>query len=78
MLRFTVRFHRNTQTTDQDTLGLLLPATAEPEGYLAEQAKGNLRTLPGGESFFFEIELGALNSEETRSIASLIKMTIDA
>lgn len=66
------------RTADQDALGLVLPATAEPEGYLAEQAKGNLRTLPGGESFFFEIELGALNPDETQSIAGLVKTILDA
>ena len=33
------------RTPDQDTLGIILPATAESEGYTAEKAKGYLRTL---------------------------------
>ena len=33
------------RTPDQDALGLLLPATAEPEGYTAEKAKGNVKVL---------------------------------
>ena len=37
------------RTADQDALGMILPATAEPEGYHAEQAKGNIKTLPAGE-----------------------------
>jgi hypothetical protein len=66
------------RTADQDALGLVLPATAEPEGYLAEQAKGNLRTLQGGESFFFEIDMGSLNPEEAQSISRLVETIVNA
>jgi hypothetical protein len=52
------------RTPDQDALGLLLPATAEPEGYLAERAKGNLKVLPAGGQFHFELEMGALAPAE--------------
>jgi hypothetical protein len=52
------------RTPDQDALGLLLPATAEPEGYLAERAKGNLKVLPAGGQFHFELEIGALAPAE--------------
>ncbi|MBG7610121.1 MAG: hypothetical protein IZT55_04560 [Anaerolineae bacterium] len=31
------------RTKDQDALGIVFPATAETEGYLAEKAKGNIR-----------------------------------
>ena len=37
------------RTVDQDALGLVLPATAEPEGYLAEKAKDSGH---GGADFF--------------------------
>ena len=33
------------RTPDQDALGLVLPATAEPEGYTAEKAKGNIKVI---------------------------------
>jgi hypothetical protein len=48
------------RTADQDALGLVLPATAEPEGYLAEKAKGNIMTIPAHGQFRCEIEVGAL------------------
>ena len=34
------------RTPDQDALGIADPATAEPEGYSAEKAKGNLKVIP--------------------------------
>ncbi len=49
------------RTADQDALGLVLPATAEPEGYLAEKAKGNIRTLPAGGKFHCDMEVGLLS-----------------
>ncbi len=52
------------RTPDQDCLGLLLPATAEPDGYLAEKAKGNLKTLAAGQSMRFELEAGLLTPEQ--------------
>lgn len=56
------------RTPDQDALGLLLPATAEPEGYTAEKNKGNIKILPAGESIKFEIETGLLTPEEAREM----------
>jgi hypothetical protein len=52
------------RTPDQQALGLLLPATAEPEGYLAEKAKGNLKGRPPGGTFRCELEMGALAPAE--------------
>jgi hypothetical protein len=43
---------------DQDAIGIVLPATAEPDGYIAEKAKGNVKVLPAGESVRYEIEAG--------------------
>ena len=60
------------RTADQDALGMVLPATAEPEGYLAEKAKGNIKTLPPKGKFEYEIELGALDLEEVRRIGDRI------
>ncbi|HSV86188.1 MAG TPA: DUF4432 family protein [Levilinea sp.] len=56
------------RTPDKDALGLVLPATAEPEGYLAEKAKGNVKVLPPHGVFFAEYDLGALSAEEANAI----------
>jgi len=61
------------RTADQDALGLVLPATAEPEGYTAEKAKGNLRTLAGGAEFRTEIRMGALTVAEAKRVESQIE-----
>jgi len=61
------------RTHDQDALGLLLPATAEPEGYTAEKAKGNIITLAGGERFHCDLELGALTPEQAQEMATHIE-----
>jgi hypothetical protein len=51
---------------DQDALGMVLPATAEPEGYHAEKAKGNVKVLPAGGEFHAQIELGILAPADAR------------
>ena len=60
------------RTPDQDTLGLCLPATAEPEGYHAEKAKGNVRSLPGGESVRFDMAAGYLSPAEATQMEDRI------
>lgn len=57
---------------DQDALGLLLPSTAEPGGYLAERAKGNLRIIESGERVSFLYECGSLDKFETQELAEQI------
>jgi hypothetical protein len=68
------------RTADQDALGMILPATAEPEGYHAELAKGNIKTLPAGGKFHFTIELGSMTKNETsgteEKINGLIKTAV--
>jgi hypothetical protein len=63
------------RTPDQDALGLE-PATAEVEGFTAESQKGNVRSLPGGQSFHCDIQIGSLDSAKARAeekaIAALI------
>jgi len=60
------------RTADQDALGLVLPATAEPEGYLAEKAKGNIKVLPPQGVFRCEIEMGVLAPPEARRMEEKI------
>jgi len=65
------------RTPDQDALGLLLPATAGPEGYTAEKKKGNIKIIPGGGKVKFEMETGRLNPEDAgkmkRKIEQILK-----
>jgi hypothetical protein len=61
------------RTPDQDALGIILPATAEPEGYRAEKAKGNVRTLAAGQSARFDMEAGYLAPAEAAEMAQRIE-----
>ena len=60
------------RTGDQDALGLLLPATAEPEGYLAEKAKGNIKVIPPQGEFHFELEMGMLTPSKAQDMEEKI------
>jgi hypothetical protein len=64
------------RTADQDALGLILPATAEPEGYLAEKAKGNVKTIPARGEFRCEIEMGALAPSEVERMEEKIAQIV--
>lgn len=64
------------RTPDQDALGLILPATAEPEGYTAEKAKGNVKTLAGGAEWRCDMELGALTAAEAQALAAEIERLV--
>lgn len=66
------------RTPDQEALGLVLPATAEPEGYHAEKAKGNIKVIPAHGKYFCEMIVGALNMEETRRIESNITQILNS
>jgi hypothetical protein len=65
-------------TPDQEALGLLLPATAEPEGYLAEKAKGNIKVIPPQGEFRFELEMGALAPAEAERVEERVHQIIGA
>lgn len=64
------------RTPDQDALGMVLPATAEPEGYTAEKAKGNVKTLAGGAEWRCDMEMGALAPVEAQTMAAAIEQTL--
>lgn len=57
---------------DQAALGLLLPSTAEPGGYLAERAKGNLLTINAKAELRFAFECGALESSDAMELSKNI------
>lgn len=65
-----------TRTADQEGLGLNLPATAEPEGYLAEKAKGNIKILPGGAEFHCQLRFGALTTAQAQTLETKINHII--
>ena len=57
---------------DQDACGFAMPATAEPEGYTAEKAKGNIRILPGGGQFRADFTIGTLDAGAARQVEQKI------
>jgi len=65
-----------TRTGDQQALGLVLPATAEADGYTAEKAKGNVRALPPGAVFSCGVEFGALDAREAKQLMARITDTM--
>ena len=63
---------------DQDALGMVLPATAEPEGYHAEKAKGNVKELPARGEFRCQVEVGVLTPAEARQMEDKIAGIVGA
>lgn len=63
------------RTPDGDALGMTDPATAEPEGYTAERAKGNIKTLAPGDVWEMSVEMGVLDTTETREMERHIRTT---
>ena len=53
---------------DQQVAAFVLPSTCEPEGYNAEKAKGNLRSLKAGASAAFSVTTGYLNTLERQGL----------
>jgi len=65
------------RTPDQDALGIADPATAEPEGYTAEKAKGNLKIIPAGGSWHMGVEMGVLDAKETEAMAQHVAQLVE-
>lgn len=64
------------RTPDQQGLGIVLPATAEPDGYTKEKEKGNVKSLQGGATFRTSFDLGALDPRESESLANQIQTVL--
>jgi hypothetical protein len=60
------------RTPDQDAIALAEVGTCEPEGYLAEKAKGNIVTLGAGEDFACAFDVGALPAAEAERIKRIV------
>lgn len=58
---------------DQQVAAFVLPSTCEPEGYLAEKAKGNVRMLGAGQSASFSVTTGYLAAEEVQQLEGDLK-----
>ena len=66
------------RTPDQDALGFVLPATAEPEGYLAEKAKGYIKTIPAGGVAQIDMEIGTLAPDKAAEVAARIGEIVES
>lgn len=53
------------RTGNEEALGMVLPCTAEHHGYNYARERGQLRTLPGGETISMSVEVGYLSAEAT-------------
>ncbi|WP_263264781.1 aldose 1-epimerase family protein [Pseudomonas sp. RIT-PI-S] len=53
---------------DHAVAAFVLPATCEPEGYLAEKAKGTVRSLASGETTSFSLTTGYLSAQERQRL----------
>lgn len=62
-----------TRWGDQDAIGIVLPATAEPDGYTAEKAKGNVMEIAPGGAFRCSVEFGALDPDEAVAMRGRIE-----
>lgn len=60
------------RTSDQDAIALVEAGTSEPEGYSAEKSKGNAYLLGAGETFYCQMEMGALCAAEAADIEAHI------
>lgn len=58
---------------EEDAMGMLLPATAEHNGYLDCKAKGYVRYLPAKDSVRFDFEAGLLCPECAQKVADKIE-----
>ncbi|WP_274629485.1 DUF4432 family protein [Arvimicrobium flavum] len=69
-LPFAVRWI--TRGPDQDALGLVLPATAPPDGLAAAKANGQLVWIAPGKSWRTEMRFGAIDAAAARKLENRI------
>jgi hypothetical protein len=60
------------RTGDQDCLGMAEVATAEVEGFRAEKAKGNVKTLAAGDTWHCSIDMGAIDNKAVQGVRKKI------
>ena len=64
------------RTPDQDAIALVEPGTAEPEGYLAERAKGNIKVLPAQSVWACNVLVGSLSATDAAAMEDRIERTM--
>ncbi len=64
------------RTPDHDAIALVEPGTAEPRGYHAAKASGQVLSLGPGERFTCGIEVGALNAEQAAAAEARIRAIV--
>ncbi len=64
------------RTPDQQAIALVEPGTAEPEGYTAEKAKGNLHILPPKGTFHCDLRIGSLDPAQAAEMETKIAQLI--
>jgi hypothetical protein len=62
---------------DEEAAGIVLPATAEHNGYTAESAKGNVQYLDAGGRRVFHLRTGLLAPNEVESMCKRVEQVID-
>jgi hypothetical protein len=59
--------------SDQRVAAFAMPATCEPEGYLAEKAKGHVRSLAGGAKATFATRIDYIDASRAAAAAEAIE-----
>ena len=64
------------RTSDEDAMGIVLPATAEHKGYTAEKSKGNIKKLKYNDTVVFNAKAGVLDPVQTKAVKEKIDWII--
>jgi len=62
------------RTGEEDSMGMILPATAEPNGYNYAKKNGQIQMLGAKECIEFDIKAGYLDAERARKVKEKITM----
>lgn len=65
------------RTVTEDSMGMILPATAEHLGYKDSKAKGYIRYLGGFEKVSFGLELGYISDARAKQVEEKIQAILD-
>lgn len=65
------------RTPDQDAMGMVLPATAESEGYTTEKARGNLVQIPPHGRYVCEYRVGVLDKGAAAAMERTIRGIVE-
>jgi hypothetical protein len=66
------------RTAEQDAIALVEAGTCEPEGFLTEREKGNVKVIAPGATFRADFRIGALSPDEAEKLTATIEDVIAA